>query len=121
MITKNDILSLENQLYKAMKSSNLEILDELWHDDLLFIVPSGETITKEMDLETYRKGSLKIVDFISNIEQLNIIEDLAVITLKINLKGSFNSQPFEVQYKYIRFWKKFSNGIKVVGGSGISI
>lgn len=121
MITKNDILGLENQLYEAMKSSNVEILDKLLHDDLLFIVPNGETITKEMDLETYRNGNLKIVDLISNVEQLNIIEDLAVITLKLNLKGSFNSQPFEAQYKYIRFWKKFSNGIKVVGGSGISI
>ncbi|WP_231634864.1 nuclear transport factor 2 family protein [Pedobacter sp. PACM 27299] len=51
MITKNDILNLENQLYDAMKSSNVEMLDKLLHNDLLFIVPSGETITKEMDLE----------------------------------------------------------------------
>ncbi|MCX2454366.1 nuclear transport factor 2 family protein, partial [Pedobacter sp. PLR] len=84
MITKNDILNLENQLYDAMKSSNVEILDKLLHNDLLFIVPGGETITKEMDLETYRNGNLKIVELIPNIEQLNIIDDLAVITLKMN-------------------------------------
>lgn len=121
MITKNDILKLENQLYDAMKSSNVETLDKLLHNDLLFIVPSGETITKEMDLETYRNGNLKIEELIPNIEQLNIIDDLAIITLKINLKGSYNSQFFEAQYRYIRFWKNFSDGIKVVGGSGISI
>ncbi|MCX2454374.1 nuclear transport factor 2 family protein, partial [Pedobacter sp. PLR] len=84
MITKNDILNLENQLYDAMKSSNVEILDKLLHNDLLFIVPGGETITKEMDLETYRNGNLKIAELIPNIEQLNIIDDLAVITLKMN-------------------------------------
>lgn len=121
MITKNDILTLENQLYEAMKSSNLQILDKLLHNDLLFIVPSGETITKEMDLETYRNGNLKIVELIPTVEQLNIIDDLAVITLKMKLKGNYDSQPFEVQYRYIRFWKNFSDGIKVVGGSGISI
>ncbi len=121
MITKDDILALENQLYDAMKSSNVEILDKLLHDDLLFIVPSGETITKEMDLATYRNGNLKIVELVPTIEQLNIMDDLAVITLKIALKGSYNGQPFEAQYRYIRFWKNFSDGIKVVGGSGISI
>ena len=121
MMTKNDILNLENQLYEAMKSGNIEILDKLLHNDLLFIIPSGETITKEMDLETYRSGNLKIVELIPNIEQLNIIDDLAVITLKVNLKGSYNSQPFEAQYRYIRFWKNLSDGIKVRGGRGISI
>lgn len=49
------------------------------------------------------------------------MEDLAVITLKIDIKGCYNSESFEAQYKYIRFWKKFSNGIKVAGGIGISI
>ena len=63
----------------------------------------------------------KIIDLISNVEQLNIMEDLAVITLKIDMKGCYNSESFEAQYKYIRFWKKFSNGIKVAGGIGISI
>lgn len=121
MITKNDILNLENQLYDAMKSSNVEILDKLLHNDLLFIVPSGETITKEMDLEIYRNGNLKIAELSPNIEQLNIMDDLAVITLKMNLKGSYNDQLFEAQYRYIRFWKNFSDGIKIVGGSGILI
>lgn len=121
MITKNDILNLENQLYEAMKSANVEILDKLLHNDLLFIVPSGETITKEIDLETYRNGNLKIVELIPNVEQLNVMDDLAVITLKIDLKGSYNGQSFDAQYRYIRFWKSFSDGIKVVGGSGISI
>ncbi|SJN49921.1 nuclear transport factor 2 family protein [Sphingobacterium sp. JB170] len=121
MITKNDVLNLENQLYEAMKSNNVVMLDKLLHNDLLFIVPSGETITKEMDLETYRSGKLKIVELIPNIEQLSIIDDLAAITLKMNLKGSYDSRPIEAQYRYIRFWKNFSDGIKVVGGSGISI
>lgn len=121
MITKNDILDLENQLCDAMKSGNVEILDRLLHDDLLFIVPSGETITKEMDLETYRQGNLKIVELIPTIEQLNIIDDLAAITLKMTLKGSYDDQPVEGQYRYIRFWKNCSDGIKVVGGSGVQL
>lgn len=120
-ITKEEIIEQENKLYKAIKQSDIEMLNELLHNDLLFILPNGEAITKEVDLKTYRDGLLKIDELHPNIENLNTIEDLAVITLTIELKGSFNNEPFEAKYRYIRFWKKFQNGIKVVGGSGIAI
>lgn len=121
MILRNNILNVEEQLYEAMKSGNIETLDNLLHNDLLFLLPSGETITKEMDLETYRSGNLKIVELIPTLERINIINDLAVVTLKINLKGNYNNQPFDELFRYIRFWKSFPEGFKVVGGSGISI
>jgi len=120
-MTENDILNLENQLYEAMKSGNLQRLDELLHHELLFIVPGGETITKEMDLETYRSGNLKLTELVPDMEQLRILDDLAIVVVRLNLKGTYNGEPFEARYRYIRFWKKFSNGVKVVGGSGVAI
>lgn len=120
-LTENSILEQENKLYSAIKDSNITALDQLLHDDLLFILPSGETITKEIDLDTYRDGALKVDEFLPEMENLNIIDDMAVITLTMKLNGKFNDVPFEASYRYIRFWKKFSDGIKVVGGSGIAI
>lgn len=120
-MTEKEILNLENRLYEAIKNSDVKELDELLHHDLLFIIPSGETITKEMDLETYRNGKLKIHELIPNVEELKIIDDLAVITLQMSLKGTYSDESFEAKYRYIRFWKECSDGIKVVGGSGISI
>lgn len=121
MVTKNEILNLENKLYKAMKSRDTEVLDNLLHTDLLFIIPDGQTITKEMDLQSYHKGNLKLAEITPKVEELNIIEDLAIITLQMELKGDYNNEPFEAKYRYIRFWKKFPEGIKVVGGSAIAI
>jgi|GEM_PF-98868 len=121
VITENNILEQENKLYSAIKEGNVPLLDELLHNDLLFIVPSGEVITKEIDLDTYRAGTLKVEELLSKVENLNIIDDMAVITLTMKMKGKFNSESFEADYRYIRFWKKFDNGIKVVGGSGVAI
>lgn len=121
MITKDEILNLENTLYGAIKNNDTEILDNLLHTDLLFVVPSGQTITKEIDLQTYREGNLKVEEIIPKVEELNIIADLAVIVLQMDLKGDYNNKPFEAKYRYIRFWKKFPDGIKVVGGSGMAI
>lgn len=121
ILTERDILDQETKLYNAIKQSDIGALDELLHQDLLFIIPSGEVITKEIDLRTYRDGALKIDELLPKVEHLNIIDDLAVLTLTMELKGKFNNVPFEVTYRYIRFWKRFAEGIKVVGGSGIAI
>ena len=121
MMKKEDILKLENQLYEAMKSADIEALDNLLHNDLLFIIPSGEVINKEKDLESYGTGNLKIIEIQPEVEHLNIIDNVAIITLKLKLNGSFLGDPFEAQFRYIRFWKEFEDGIKVIGGSGVAI
>ncbi|UZJ63148.1 DUF4440 domain-containing protein [Sphingobacterium sp. KU25419] len=59
-MTKADILNQENKLYGAIKESNIKVLEELLHDDLLFVIPNGDVITKEMDLQSYRDGHLKL-------------------------------------------------------------
>lgn len=120
-MTKTDVLNQESRLSKAIKESDIEILEELLHDDLLFVIPSGAVITKEIDLQSYRDGDLKIQELISNVENINLIDDLAVITLIQELKGSYQNIEFESKFRYIRFWKTFSSGIKVVGGSGMNI
>ncbi len=120
-MTKAAILELENRLCTAIKESDLQALDELLHQDLLFMVPGGGVITKEIDLKTYRDGQLQVIELLPQIEDLHIIDDTAVITLTIEMKGNYNGQPFEAKYRYIRFWKHTSEGIKVIGGSGTQI
>lgn len=120
-LTENSILEQEKKLYSAIKDADITALDRLLHDDLLFILPSGEAITKQIDLDTYRDGALKVEELLPKVENLNIIDDMAVITLTIKLSGKFNDVPFAANFRYIRFWKKFDDGIKVVGGSGIAI
>ncbi|WP_316807772.1 nuclear transport factor 2 family protein [Pedobacter agri] len=120
-ITKTNILAHEEQLYTAMKNGDINVLDELLHDDLLFIIPSGDVITKAIDMDTYREGKLRIKELFPKIENLNIIHDTAIVTVIIEIKGEYNEQKFEAKYRYIRFWKQFDDGIKVIGGSGMAI
>lgn len=120
-MTKDDIINQENKLYTAIKDRNVEDLDYLLHDDLLFVIPSGDVITKEMDLQSYRDGKMTITELIPHIEEVNIIDDVAVITLIMELKGFYLNEKIENKFRYIRFWRKFSEGIKVIGGSGMVI
>ena len=118
-VSVENVLAYENRLYKAMKESDTTMLDSLLHDDLLFIIPTGEVITKEQDLKNYKEGIIEIKELIPQTESLNIIGDTAVITLTIVLKGRFRGDSFETRYRYIRFWKSIENELKVIGGSCI--
>jgi len=95
------------------------MLDLLLHDDLLFILPNGEIITKEQNLKNYKDGIIEVEEFIPKTESLNIIEDTAAITLTIMLKGKFQGVYFEEKYRYIRLWKNIENQLKVIRGSCI--
>ncbi|RZK37131.1 MAG: nuclear transport factor 2 family protein [Pedobacter sp.] len=121
ILTEDNILALENKLYSAIKDRDVELLDELLYEDLLFVVPGGEVITKKMDIDSYKEDNLRVNELLPKTENLNIIGDTAVITIVLFLKGEFNNVPFESKYRYIRFWRQFKDGIKVIGGSGIAI
>ncbi len=118
---KTVITKLENQLLTAIQNRDIKFLNELLHDDLLFVIPTGQTVTKEMDLANLESGNLKI-DHISSEEQtINLIEDCAIVSVVINLKGSYLDQPIDGKFKYIRTWKQFENNWKVIGGAGMTL
>lgn len=59
-ITREYIIEAENKLFSAQLVSNVEILDQLLHDDLLAVAPTGEIITKEMDLNSHKAKTMII-------------------------------------------------------------
>lgn len=61
MTQEEQIIDCENRLLEAIKLGNIKVLDELLHDDLVFNIPTGKTITKEMDIENYRRKWISIL------------------------------------------------------------
>jgi hypothetical protein len=115
--TETQIFDEENRLISAMKTSNVDALDKLLHDDLLFITPDGQTITKQMDLDSHRSGNMVVEVFISNSDAINVIDDTAISVSTVETKGKMLDQPIEGLFKYIRIWKLFNDKWKVIGGS----
>ena len=72
ILNEQKILEIEKQLLEAMKKSDIEILDQLLHEDLLFVLPSGEVITKKMDLETHKSGNLVLDEITSSIDSIKL-------------------------------------------------
>ena len=115
------VLETEQKLLEAMKNSDVEKLDQLLHDDLLFVLPSGDVITKQMDLETHKSGNLSFQEITSSIDSINQIGDTVVVTLFSKIKGKMLEQSFEGNFRYIRVWKMFDGQLKVIAGSGVHL
>ncbi len=113
----NEIRHAEQRLVDAQKNSNIEHLDFLIHDDLLFVMPTQEIATKMMDLEMHRSGRLKVLAAHAEEPRIAIIGDNATVITDVHLRVEFSGQTFEGLYRYLRLWKQFDGQWKVIAGS----
>ena len=119
---KEQITLNEDRFFAAQKNSDVEQLNELIHDALLFHLPNGEIITKAMDLEAHRSGVMTINSALPSEQQINLIdEDTAVVSVKVKLKGKYIEEPIEATFRYIRVWKLSNDKWKVIAGSCIQL
>ncbi len=119
---EEQIIENENRLLEALKTGNLNVLDEMLHDNLLFNIPTGQTITKAIDLENYRSGTLMISEITSTDRVVSSIDNtLSVVAVTLHLKGSYAGHTINDNFRYLRVWKLFGTTWKVIGGSGVHL
>ena len=114
---ENPIEDLEASLRLAMLKSDVQTLDCLISDNLLFIGPDGTTFRKQDDLELHRSGrqTLDHADW----ENVEIEEhgESAISVVTAFLSGSLDGAGFSGRFKYIRMWARVGGTWKIVGGS----
>lgn len=120
-IEKNSIEELENQLLDAMLNANVETLNRLIHPDLLFNSAMGQTITKEMDLESYRSGLMIVNSITASHQQINIIEDTAVVAVTIDINAKYGVQDISGKVRFLRVWKKIESRYQIIAGSSVML
>ncbi len=107
MTDTQHILELEAQLLKAVKNHDIEILDSVLHDDLLFNGPDGQTYTKAQDLEMHRSGAMVVNSISASDETIHLIDDTAIVAVTIETTGNIGDFAMDGQYRYLRVWKAF--------------
>lgn len=120
-LTKSEMIELENNLVVAIQKSDVAYLEQVLHDDLLFIAPNGLIITKAMDLASHRAGEMKVDELVHSFVELRLLEDTAVVIVDYDTKGTMLGNPIEGKFRYLRVWKKFPDGLKIFGGSCIKL
>lgn len=115
--TVAEIAHCEDRLLDAIRKSDIDHLDFLIHDDLIFIGPDGIPVNKIIDLEKYRADALHLSKLSSAHQQIKIIGDNAVVTVQIQMSGTLDGHEFAGLFQYCRVWKSFGDSWKVIAGS----
>jgi len=115
-IGKSDILAIENDLIEAIKKNDIGFLDRVLHDELVFLAPDGQIVTKQMDLDSHRRGDMIVDHLIPSFGDVRISDDIATVVVVYETKGSMLGRPIQGKFRYLRVWKEFGDGLKVVAG-----
>lgn len=109
------ILMLEKKLESAMLSSDVDMLDELLDDKLVFTDHVGQKITKQMDLAAHRSGFVKIDSIGQSNQSVNLFENVAIVTVLSEIFGLFGGVRSITKINFTRVWqKKNSNEYKLI-------
>ncbi len=119
--TREEIIKLEHQLIEAIKSSNVEFIESILHDDLLFLAPNGQVITKEMDLNSHKAKQMIVEQLLPDFEEIQIIGDTAIVVVVYHTKGVMLGTPINGKFRYVRTWKIFENTLKVISGACLQL
>ena len=106
----------EIALRAAMLASDVEALDALLDDDLVFTVPTGKVISKEEGLAAHRAKLLRLDRLDVQETHAYAIGEMILTTTKARLAGHFDGTAFDGMFAYTRLWRRSSAGWRVVAG-----
>ena len=112
------VLAHEQRLYQAQLSSDVDGLDELIAEDLLFSGPDGRLFTKEQDLAMHRTGAMRIRSLEPKETTVRVLSaEAAVVSVVAAVKGDFDGEAAEGLVRYLRVWVLREGRWLIVAGS----
>jgi hypothetical protein len=117
IITKEEIMEAEKKLFSAQLTSNVDILNDVLSDELIAVAPTGQMITKEMDLNSHRAKTMVIEAATTEIDDIRITGDTAISVVTMTAKGKMMGTPLEGKFRYMRVWKRLDDKLKIIGAS----
>lgn len=116
-----EIVALEARLRSAQLNADVEVLDQLISDDLLFTGPDGNLGTKSQDLEAHRSGVVRFRSHEPNELRIRRVgADVAITALLARLAVEVAGALTTGTYRYTRVWHREEDGKWRVAGGHVS-
>jgi ketosteroid isomerase-like protein len=120
-MTTPTIDELEKQLRRAMLAGDVDALDALVADGLVFVGHTGALVTKEADLETHRSRILRLIALEPSERRMESFGDTAVVTVKMHVVGEYDGATFAGTYRYLRVWALVDGRWQVVAAQATEV
>jgi ketosteroid isomerase-like protein len=120
-MSNQEIEQLETKLAQAMLDNDLDTLDRIISDDLMFTGPDGVLVTKAQDLALHRSGDIVFTKYEIDELIIQLYNPIAIANVKVKLAGSFKSESFASDYRYLRIYLKQNDRWQIIGGQVTAI
>jgi hypothetical protein len=113
---ESTIRAVEERLWKAQLSGDVEALDDLIADDLLFTGLAGTLETKAGDLQQHRSGALKITKLDPQEFRVRVIPGGAITSVKMDAAAVIGGKLTSATLRYTRVWISVGGRWQIAGG-----
>ena len=110
-----EIRQREEALRLAMLTSDVEALDVLIADDLIFVGPSGEVFNKQDDLAMHRSGRQKLTLAERESVGVTVQGNEAATSIAAQLSGSIDGGALAGRFRYCRFCTRTGTSWQFLG------
>jgi ketosteroid isomerase-like protein len=112
-----EIVALEAKLRAAQLAADVDALDALIADPLLFTGPDGQLGTKSQDLQAHRSGVVRFREHEPDeLRMRRVSADVVVTALRARLAVEVAGAVVRGTYRYTRVWAREGGTWRVVGG-----
>lgn len=112
----------EAALRAAMLANDVDALDALLDDELVFTIPGGDVISKHDDLGVHRARLLRLGVRDRQEMHAHAIGEMILTTTKATLAGRFDGSAFNGTFAYTRLWRRSGDNVwRVVAGHASQI
>ena len=112
----DSVRTCEAALRHAQLTGDVATLDRLIDDSLMFTGPDGGVYRKSDDLSAHRDGWVRITRLDPSEERIEVLGWIAVVSVRMEMAGTFRAEPFAGSYRYTRVWYASPAGWRLVAG-----
>ena len=116
MSLDDEILAREEELRRAQLASDVEALERLLDDRLMFVSLNGAVVTKNDDLSLHRSGRFRITRMEPMERCILHLGETCIVSTKMDSAAILDESPIEAILRYTRVWHRKSGEWRVVAG-----
>lgn len=112
-----EIEQFEGRLRRAMLAGDVDALNDLIAERLVFVGIGGSVISKEDDLSLYRFGEQRIIRLDVEESRIEVVDSVAIVVVLAHMVGTFHGQPFRGRFRQMRTWALIATRWQIIAGS----